>query len=182
MRLLGLSGDDTDTGFVMGIQIFQMLLVVSNCIFRPIWNEMVCLLKSEGCDRIELVKTTTILFVTCYKSGGRNTLSFWKGKYISQTLLLTNIPCLINMISVHGAGQIAMKLGLVLSLSLKTDVWFSFVHQTWKSSSSSWPTCCHPIISRLNSFFRKYTLSLKLGLNIQFQFIQWHIQFWTLQS
>ena len=36
-----------------------------------------------------------------------------------------DIACLIYMISVHGSDQIAMEFGLVLSLSLKTDVCFS---------------------------------------------------------
>ena len=63
--------------------------------------------------------------VTCYKSGGRCTLSFWMGKCLSWTLFLMNIACLINMISVHGSDQIDLKFGLVLSLSLKTDVCFS---------------------------------------------------------
>ena len=84
-----------------------------------------CLLTSEGCDRVELVQTTTKWFVTCSKPGGRCALSFWMRKCISWTILLTNIACFINMISVHGSGQFLLEFDLVLLLSLKTDVYFS---------------------------------------------------------
>ena len=63
---------------------------------RPGRNEMVCLLKSEGWDPIKLVQTTTILVVTCSKSGGKCALSFWKGKCLLWNFLLTNIVCLTN--------------------------------------------------------------------------------------
>ena len=52
-------------------------------------------------------------------------LSVWMSKCLWWNILLTNIACLVNIITVHGSGQIAMKFGLVLSLLLKTGVSFS---------------------------------------------------------
>ena len=57
--------------------------------------------------------------------GGKCVLSVWMSKCLSWTLLLTNIACLINTKLVYGFSQIEMDFGLVLSLSLKTDVSFS---------------------------------------------------------
>ena len=44
-----------------------------------------------------------------------------KSKSLSWILLLRNIPCLANKISVHGSGQIEMEFNLVLPLALKID-------------------------------------------------------------
>ena len=92
---------------------------------RYIWNEMAYLLKSEGWNRIELFQTTTILLVSCSKPGERGAISFWKVKCISCTLLLTNIACLIIVISLYGLGHFEMEFDLVLSISLMLllDCW-----------------------------------------------------------
>ena len=47
---------------------------------------------------------------------------------VSWTVLLTNIACLTDTELVHEFGQIAMENGLIVSLSLKTDICFS----SWK--------------------------------------------------
>ena len=91
--------------------------MVSNSIVRPIEMRW-CLLKSEGCNRIKLVATTTILLVICYYSGGRCTFIL-NGQISMMTVLLKIIASLINMVSVQKSGQIAMEFGLVLSLLIE---------------------------------------------------------------
>ena len=89
----------------------------------PKWDGVSC--KEWAGDPIERFITTTNLLLTCSMSEEIGVFWFWVDKCISWTLFRTNIKCLTDTKLVQEYGQIEMENGLILSLSLKADIFFS---------------------------------------------------------
>ena len=110
---------------------------------------------------IKLVHASTKLMVNSpVLSQEDDVLPFWMSKCLSWVLLLTNITCLTDMISLYGSGQIEVEFALVLSLSLVIGVCFSLHY-------NSYFRCCFVPVVMSSAFRLQFSIILALFFIIQ---------------
>ena len=136
------------------------------------WNEMACLLKSEGWNTVEQFQFTTNLFVTFSRSDMRKTRSLILDGQMFIMDLIADEHC---MSCWHKIGAwiwldwniIWFGSNLVLSLSLKTDACLSLYNNSNSISVAFWLMGC----------LWKTTMILDLSL---FRHIFYLIYLWTI--